>query len=471
VIEEDLPEVGRALPRLVTPYEAAGDYVASVEHFAERVYGISLMPWQKVTLAGQLSYATPEDRETGTLIHRSALTTSARQQGKSVALRILASWWAVQMAAIRKEPQTIMLVANEYQRAADLFMDIAGPMVELFGAKLMKSYQRQSLVFPDGTTIRSAAATAGKVGYSVDLLLIDEIWAITPQVVWGALKPSMLARRSPLMSCWSTAGDTGSEVMISMREGAINSIDKDERSPMFFAEWSAPSGSPISDRQFWPWSNPALGTTVSWEALEEAYKTIPSSEFIQQHLNMWQGSTQSWIPNIWHDLVSQVAMPPGGILAVDSSLDDQRYCGVRAVQHDGRVIVTTEFVVESQAQMWAEVNRVMQDRDVQLRVNPTIYPNVPPDFARRTQIVGYREMKTATPMVRSMIIEDKLRHTGENSLAEHVTRAVMVKLSEGAAPLSSQKSPGPIELARCMVWAAAEAGRPVRSSKAAFAFG
>ena len=61
-IEEDLPKVGRALPRLITPYEAAGDYVASVESFAERVYGISLMDWQKVTLAGQLSYATPEDR-------------------------------------------------------------------------------------------------------------------------------------------------------------------------------------------------------------------------------------------------------------------------------------------------------------------------------------------------------------------------------------------------------------------------
>jgi phage terminase large subunit-like protein len=152
-----------------------------------------------------------------------------------------------------------MLVANEYQRAADLFMDIAEPMVELFGAKLMKSYQRQSLVFPDGTTIRSAAATAGKVGYSVDLLLIDEIWAITPQVVWGALKPSMVARRSPLMSCWSTAGDTGSEVMISMREGAINSIDKGERSPMFFAEWSAPSGSPVSDRQILALEQPGLG--------------------------------------------------------------------------------------------------------------------------------------------------------------------------------------------------------------------
>jgi hypothetical protein len=122
--------------------------------------------------------------------------------------------------------------------------------------------------------------------------------------------------------------------------------------------------------------------------------------------------------------------------------------------------------------MWAEVNRVMQDRDVQLRVNPTIHPNVPPDFARRTQIVGYREMKTATPMVRSMIIEDKLRHTGENSLAEHVTRAVMVKLSEGAAPLVSVRS-RPVRLSWLDAWYGPQLRQDDQPapSKAALSFG
>jgi hypothetical protein len=45
-------------------------------------------------------------------------------------------------------------------------------------------------------------------------------------------------------------------------------------------------------------------------------------------------------------------------------------------------------------------------------------------------------------------------------LAEHVGRAVAVK-TPGTIALSSNKSPGPIELARCLVWAAGIANRPV----------
>jgi hypothetical protein len=46
----------------------------------------------------------------------------------------------------------------------------------------------------------------------------------------------------------------------------------------------------------------------------------------------------------------------------------------------------------------------------------------------------------------------------------------MVKTNDGA-PLSSQKSPGPIELARAMVWAAGAASVQRRRPKAAFAMG
>ena len=63
-----------------------------------------------------------------------------------------------------------------------------------------------------------------------------------------------------------------------------------------------------------------------------------------------------------------------------------------------------------------------------------------------------------------MIEEKTLRHTGEQMLAEHVQRAVAVR-SQGSMALSSQRSPGPIELARCMVWAAALAARPVAAGK------
>jgi len=71
-----------------------------------------------------------------------------------------------------------------------------------------------------------------------------------------------------------------------------------------------------------------------------------------------------------------------------------------------------------------------------------------------------------------MIIEGKLRHTGETMLAEHVGRAVAGR-TQATISLSSQRSPGPIELARCLVAAAGlliharqPAGRPAFATSA-----
>jgi hypothetical protein len=49
-------------------------------------------------------------------------------------------------------------------------------------------------------------------------------------------------------------------------------------------------------------------------------------------------------------------------------------------------------------------------------------------------------------------------------LAEHVNRAVGVKTAQGYV-VSSQKSPGPIELARCLIWAVALVSRPQTKQK------
>ena len=62
------------------------------------------------------------------------------------------------------------------------------------------------------------------------------------------------------------------------------------------------------------------------------------------------------------------------------------------------------------------------------------------------------------------IVENRIGQTGEKLLAEHVERAVMIK-HQGSVALSSTRSPGPIELARCMVWAAALESRPSSSGK------
>jgi hypothetical protein len=63
-----------------------------------------------------------------------------------------------------------------------------------------------------------------------------------------------------------------------------------------------------------------------------------------------------------------------------------------------------------------------------------------------------------------LIVENKVGHRGEASLAEHVERAVMVK-HQGSLAVSTTRSPGDITLARCMIWAVALESKPGQIGK------
>jgi phage terminase large subunit-like protein len=451
---------------LETPLVAVDSFGAQVAELAESVLKITLMPWQIRALTGMLSHDG-----TGRLVNNEAVIGTGRQNGKSWMLRALCACWALKGPEWFGRPQEIQIVANKKKRAMETWRFLANTFEKLELADVRRTNGDEAILCHNGSVISMGVARADEHGGSPDLLAIDELWDISPEVLFDAFRPSQVAKPNPLLACFSTAGTQASSAMQMLREQALHAIDKGISNGLYWCEWSPPPGVNCEDRQWWPWSNPALGTTIQWRSLEKAFASPDRGSFLRAHMNLWIATTDSWLPfGIFAERVTQIPIPEGGVLCVDNSLDNETlYCGVRAVQHEGVVIVTTEFVVDSQSQMWAEVNRVMQNRDIQLRINPTLFPHTPPDLARRTQIVGYKELKAATPICRAMILEDKLRHTGEVALSEHVTRAVMVKVDDGA-PLSSQKSPGTITLARCMVFAAAEAGRPARSSRAAFAF-
>ena len=159
-------------------------------------------------------------------------------------------------------------------------------------------------------------------------------------------------------------------------------------------------------------------------------------------------------------------IPAGGTVAIECALDDSRYFGVRCVVlPDHRTVATVEFVVDTYEQLLAEVDRLCAGTaSVRFAITPTIDLHWPVALERKRIVVGYGEILKFTPRIKSMIGEKLLLHTGEAMLAEHVQRAVAVR-SQNSIALSSQRSPGPIELARCMVWAAALASRPTSSGK------
>jgi hypothetical protein len=446
------------VPRLVTPHVGGQGYGPSVAAWAQRHLQIELMPWQVTALSLQLQHD-----DNGDLVFRESLVSTARQQGKSVALRAMIGWWITEYAVLhRKSPQNVLSTANMLDRAEAIFLELAFILKESFGAKLIQQIGRKSVQMPDGSRWEVRAATSKLHGGSYDLIVVDELWNIAPDILDDALKPSQIARANPLLSMWSTAGDESSTAMINYRSIALQEIDENVVSERCFAEWSIPAGCDPRDPQYWGLSNPALGRTITVKALQAAVK---SDSFPRSHGNQWSASRGAWLDaGVWDKCRTTQDFPEGGILAVDSSVDEARYIGVRSVVHNQQVFTKIEFVVDTEAEMWTHVERVLTHPSVLLLVTPTLEIHVPTALKRRYQLTGYAELIRYTSLVRNMILEGKVLHDGNQTLAEHVNRATGVRTAQGYV-LSSQKSPGPIEAARCMVWAVSAVSRPQNRQK------
>lgn len=77
---------------------------------------------------------------------------------------------------------------------------------------------------------------------------------------------------------------------------------------------------------------------------------------------MWVSARGAWLqPGVWDKQKTDIAMPPGGVLAVDTDLTDGRYVGVRSSVFESKAHVCVEFMVDTEDQMWEEVERVMAD--------------------------------------------------------------------------------------------------------------
>ena len=464
--EADIPTSGRIEPRLVTPVPAGESFGPALTLWAKRVLNIDLMEWQKRIVNDALTVDSDGD-----FVFREACVSTARQCGKSLVMRACAGFFATEYAAHRKEPQTIVIVANQKRRSMALFRDVVRDLEEKFECKVRWQNGDERINFPDGSSISVVAASAHAHGMTASVLLCDELWDLSPEVVFTALRPSQIAVKNPMMMMFSTAGDQGSTVLLQLREQGMAAIDSGKATSLYFAEWSLPPDVSIEDRSYWGWANPALGTTITMKALELAYDSPNRQAFIRGHLNLWLDTTSAWLPlSLWTDRVSDKPMPAYQWLTIDSSIDESRYIAIGSAFDGDRVIVTTAFVVESAQQMWEQVVRIMGDPQVKLACTPSLEIHCPPDLRRRMTIVGYAELLKWTSSAKAMIVEDRVRHTGDLALAEHMARSVAVKTG-GTVVLSSQKSPGPIELARCAVWGMMLASKPKTSNKAAFAFG
>lgn len=259
--------------RELTPETSLGFELAE---FASAI-GMPLLPWQE-----RVAIRALELRPDGLYRFRTVVVIVARQNGKTHLSKVLALWKMYLDGA-----RMVLGVAQDLSIAKEVWegaVDIAS-VSELLRAEIdgppRRANGQETLALTNGARYKISAATrsAGR-GLSVDHLTFDEIREQRSFDAWGALSKTTNARANAQIWCISNMGDEQSVVLNHLRESALSGADDS----IGLFEYSAPSDADITDRSAWALANPALGHTVTEQALASALATDPPAVFLTECL-------------------------------------------------------------------------------------------------------------------------------------------------------------------------------------------
>ena len=281
------PLRGATEPRLHSPYLKGKSLIGDVEDIC-KIVGIPLLPWQKFVLTDMLRVDSK-----GKFIRRTCLALGARQNGKTHMVRML-----ILAHLLKWDSKNILIMSSNRSMALDTFRQVcylleSNDHLKSFVKQIRYANGTESIEMLDGTRLDVVAATRdGSRGRTADFLYIDELREITEEGYRAAI-PTTRARPNAQTLLTSNAGDAFSTVLNDMRERAMDYPPKS----FGFYEYSAPQYCKIDDRKAWAMANPALGYTITEEAIEEAIATSPIENTRTETLCQWIDSLSSPWPH------------------------------------------------------------------------------------------------------------------------------------------------------------------------------
>ena len=289
----DKPKRSKALrgatkPRISSPLlkEKTGKGL-EIKELADRIK-VPLLPWQEYVLNDMM-----KTDKSGNFIRKSNLILVARQNGKTHLARMRVIW-----GLFYGGERNHLIMSSNRGMALSSFRDIA---YTIDSNDFLKSQVKairyangtESIELLNGARLDVVAATRdGSRGRTADFLWIDELREINEEG-FRAATPVTRARPNAQSLFTSNAGDAFSSVLNDMRERAMSYPPKS----FGFYEYSAPQYCKIEDRNAWALANPALGYTVSEEAIEEAIATSPIENTRTETLCQWIDSLSSPWPH------------------------------------------------------------------------------------------------------------------------------------------------------------------------------
>jgi phage terminase large subunit-like protein len=264
--------------------------------------GTPFMPWQSDSADGALEI----DPATGLLVYRTVVVTVPRQSGKTKQELAVAVHRALGFGGDQKINYTAQtrLKAREKWEDDHLKSLYRSPFRSLF--RVRKTLGMEAILWANGSQhgIESTTEKAGH-GDTLDLGFIDEAFAQKDARIEQAFKPAMMTRAQPQLWIVSTAGTETSVYLRGKVDRGRLRCEMGLPRGVYYVEYSAPDDADPGDPATWWACMPALGHTVTEEAVQADFDSMDLAEFRRAYLNQWPDAAppgwavvaaEDWLP-------------------------------------------------------------------------------------------------------------------------------------------------------------------------------
>ena len=292
--------------------------------------GTPFMPWQR----DLVDVALEIDPATGLLVYRTVIATVPRQSGKTklelgVAVHRCITWPG-QVVTYTAQTRVKARQKWEDDHLATLDASPFGPSIDQGGRfyRVRKTTGMEAVLWANGSRYGIEAVTKQSGhGDTLDLGFIDEAFAQVDGRTEQAMKPAMITRSQPQLWIVSTAGDEASKFLRDKVDAGRERCEAGATSGICHLEYSAPDDADPEDPATWWACMPALGHTVTEDAVRADFQSMPLREFRRAYLNQWVDAIpDEWlvIPQAaWESLRADPVAHGQVALAVDVSPDER----------------------------------------------------------------------------------------------------------------------------------------------------
>lgn len=267
-----------------------------------RLLGKPFMPWQQDAADVILEI----DPVTALLAYDEYVLTVPRQSGKSTFVEAKATHRCTATGFFGAR-QHIVYTAQTRKKALekweeDFLPDLQASSYFKNRFKANKPPGNEHFRFTNGSRwgLEAATETAGH-GSTLDEAYLDESFAHKDWRLEQALGPAMITRKNKQMGIISTAGWLdGSPYLEAKVAVGRAAVEEGLQSGTAYFEWAADPGADPGDEATWWSCMPALGHTITVEAIRGEYRKALAqgklNEFRRAYLNQWvpQDAGEDW---------------------------------------------------------------------------------------------------------------------------------------------------------------------------------